>query len=55
MIDRLTGVVLLPTDGGPAGTAVDLLFEDGRITAISPAADTRSRRLLPMPVLVNAH
>jgi cytosine/adenosine deaminase-related metal-dependent hydrolase len=55
MIDRLSGVVLLPTDGSPAGSPVDLSLSDGRIAAITPAADTRSPRLLAMPALVNAH
>ncbi len=55
MIDRLSGVVLLPTDGSPAGSPVDLMLSDGRIAAIAPAADPRSRRLLAMPALVNAH
>src|SRR5271155_5515756 len=54
MIDRLSGVVLLPTDGGPAGSAVDLSLQDGRIAGITPAAPPR-RRLLAMPALVNAH
>jgi cytosine/adenosine deaminase-related metal-dependent hydrolase len=55
MIDRLPGVVLLPTDGSPAGPTVDLLFEDGRIAGIAPAASPPTRRLLAMPALVNAH
>ena len=55
MIDRLSGVVLLPTDGAPAGPPVDISLQDGRIAAITPAADTPSRRLVAMPALVNAH
>ncbi len=55
MIDRLSGVVLLPTDGAPAGPPVDISLADGRIAAIMPAADTPSRRLLALPALVNAH
>jgi cytosine/adenosine deaminase-related metal-dependent hydrolase len=55
MIDCLSGVVLLPTDGAPAGPPVDISLEDGRIAAVTPAADTPSRRLLAIPALVNAH
>src|SRR5208283_1625471 len=55
MIDRLSGVVLLPTDGAPAGPPVDISLADGRIAAVTPAADTPSRRLLALPALVNAH
>jgi cytosine/adenosine deaminase-related metal-dependent hydrolase len=55
MIDRLPGVVLLPTDGSAAGPPVDLVIRDGCIAAITPAADPDSRRLLAMPALVNAH
>ena len=55
MIDRLSGVVLLPTDGAPAGPPVDISLADGRIAAVTPAADTPSRRLLAIPALVNAH
>ena len=55
MIDRLSGVVLLPTDGAPAGPPVDISLQDGRIAAVTPAADTPSRRLLAIPALVNAH
>ena len=55
MTDRLSGVVLLPTDGGPAGPPVDLSITDGRIAEIVPAADSPTRRLLAMPALVNAH
>jgi cytosine/adenosine deaminase-related metal-dependent hydrolase len=53
--DRLSGVILLPTDGGPAGPPVDLLLSDGSIAAITPAAGAPSRRLLAMPALINAH
>ncbi len=55
MIDRLSGLVLLPTDGSPAGPPVDLSISDGRIAAITPAVDTPTRRLLAMAALVNAH
>jgi cytosine/adenosine deaminase-related metal-dependent hydrolase len=55
MTDRLSGVVLLPTDGAPAGSPVDVSLQDGRIAAITPAAAPPSRRLLAMPALVNAH
>src|SRR5580658_11128841 len=55
MTDRLSGVVLLPTDGAPAGPPVDISLQDGRIAAITPAAAPPSRRLLAMPALVNAH
>lgn len=55
MIERLSGVVLLPTDGRPAGSPVDLSIKDGRIAAIAPAAQPPARRLLAMPALVNAH
>jgi cytosine/adenosine deaminase-related metal-dependent hydrolase len=55
VIDRLSGVVLLPTDGNPAGSPVDLLIRDGRIAAITPAASLPARRLLAAPALVNAH
>jgi cytosine/adenosine deaminase-related metal-dependent hydrolase len=55
MIDRLSGVIILPTDGSPAGLPVDLLIAEGRIGAITPAAEPPPRRLLAMPALVNAH
>jgi hypothetical protein len=55
MLDRLSGIVLLPTDGSPAGPPVDLVFKDGRIAAITPATEPATRRLLAMPALVNAH
>jgi cytosine/adenosine deaminase-related metal-dependent hydrolase len=55
MIERLSGVVILPTDGSPAGPPVDLSIADGRISAITPAAGPPARRLLAMPALVNAH
>src|SRR5208282_1407207 len=55
MIDRLSGVVLLPTDGAPAGPPVDISLADGRIAAVTPAVDTPLRRLLAIPALVNAH
>ncbi len=55
MTDRLSGVVLLPTDGSPAGPPVDLVLRDGLIAAIAPAAGPPSRRLLAMPALINAH
>jgi cytosine/adenosine deaminase-related metal-dependent hydrolase len=55
VIDRLSGVVLLPTNGNPAGSPVDLLIRDGRIAAITPAAGPPARRLLGTPALVNAH
>jgi cytosine/adenosine deaminase-related metal-dependent hydrolase len=55
MSERLTGVVLLPTDGAPAGPPVDIALEDGRIAEISSAATAPSRRRLAMPALVNAH
>ena len=55
MIDRLSGVVLLPTDGSPAGPPVDLSISDGRIAAIAPAGEVPARRLLAAPALVNAH
>ena len=55
MTDRLSGVVLLPTDGSPAGPPVDLSIRDGRIAQITAAADPPTRRLLAMPALVNAH
>jgi cytosine/adenosine deaminase-related metal-dependent hydrolase len=55
VIDHLSGVVLLPTDGSPAGPPVDLLIRDGRIAAITTAAEAPARRLLAMPALVNAH
>ncbi len=55
MIDRLSGIVLLPTDGNPAGPPVDLLIRDGRIAAITPAATPSARRMLAAPALVNAH
>ena len=54
-VERLSGVVLLPTGGAPAAPPVDIAIRDGRIAAITPAADPRSRRLLAMPALVNAH
>ena len=50
---RLSGIVLLPTDGNPAGSPVDLLIRDGRIAAITPAAAPPARRLLATPALVN--
>ena len=55
MTDRLSGVVLLPTDGASAGPPVDLSIRDGRIAEITAAADPPTRRLLAMPELVNAH
>jgi len=55
VIDRLSGVVLLPTDGSPAGPPVDLSISDGRIAAIAPAGEVPARRLLAAPALVNAH
>jgi cytosine/adenosine deaminase-related metal-dependent hydrolase len=55
MIERLCGVVLLPTDGSPAGRPVDLSVRDGRIAAITPASEAPKRRLLAMPALINAH
>jgi cytosine/adenosine deaminase-related metal-dependent hydrolase len=55
MTDRLSGVVLLPTDGSPAGPPVDVLLADGRIAAIAAAAEPPARRLLAMPALINAH
>jgi cytosine/adenosine deaminase-related metal-dependent hydrolase len=54
-IERLSAVVLLPTDGAPASPPVDIVIRDGRIAAITPAADTPTRRLLALPALVNAH
>ena len=54
-VERLSGVVILPTGGAPAAPPVDIAIRDGRIAAITPAADPRSRRLLAMPALVNAH
>ena len=54
--DRLSGVVLLPTDGSPAGPPVDLTLKDGLIAAIAPAAEPLPRRrLLATPALINAH
>jgi hypothetical protein len=38
MTDPLTGVVLLPTDGAPAGPAVDIAIDGGRIASMSPSA-----------------
>src|SRR5271156_1375474 len=55
MTDRLSGVVLLPTDGASAGPPVDLSIRDGRIAEIPAAAAPPTRRLLAMPALVNAH
>src|SRR5271166_768223 len=55
MRERLAGVVLLPTEGGPAGPPVDIAIESGAIAAISPAARPPARRLIAMPALVNAH
>jgi cytosine/adenosine deaminase-related metal-dependent hydrolase len=55
MSELLAGVILLPTDGAPAGPPVDIALEAGRIASISPAASAPSRRLLAMPALVNAH
>jgi cytosine/adenosine deaminase-related metal-dependent hydrolase len=55
MSGRLSGVVLLPTDGGSAAEPVDVGIEDGRIAAIAPAAEPPKRRLLAMPAPVNAH
>ncbi len=55
MSERLTSVVLLPTDGEEAGAPVDVAIEDGRIAAIAPAAEAPKRRLLAMPAPVNAH
>ena len=54
-VERLSGVVLLPTDGSPAGSPVDVLISDGRIAEIEPAGAKSARRLLAMPALVNAH
>ena len=54
-VERLSGVVLLPTDGSPAGLPVDVLISDGRIAAIEQAGAKSARRLLAMPALVNAH
>jgi cytosine/adenosine deaminase-related metal-dependent hydrolase len=54
--DRLSGVVLLPTDGSPAGSPVDLILRDGLIAGIAPAAEPLPRRrLLATPALINAH
>src|SRR5579863_7587682 len=55
MIDCLSGVMLLPTDGNPAGPPVDLSLKDGLIAEINPTANPPARRLLAMPGLVNAH
>ena len=55
MSTALGGVILLPTDGGPAGAPVDLTIEHGRITAITPAINQPMRRRLAMPAPVNAH
>jgi len=55
MIDRLSGVVLLPAGGAPADPLVDISLQEGRIAAIALAAAPPSRRLLAMPALVNAH
>ncbi|RBP11194.1 cytosine/adenosine deaminase-related metal-dependent hydrolase [Roseiarcus fermentans] len=55
MSARLEGVTLLPTDGAPAGPAVDIVIADGRIAAIEPAAGAPVRRRLALPALVNAH
>src|SRR5271157_389793 len=55
MSERLAGVVLLPTEGGPAGPSVDIAIESGAIAAISPAANAPTRRLIALPALVNAH
>src|SRR5579863_1734472 len=55
MIDCLSGVMLLPTDGNPAGPPVDLSLKDGLIAEINPTAEPPPRRLLAMPALVNAH
>ncbi len=52
---RLSGVILLPTDGAPAPPPVDLVVEGGLIAAIAPAAEPPGRRLLALPALVNAH
>jgi cytosine/adenosine deaminase-related metal-dependent hydrolase len=52
---KIDGVVLLPTDGAPAGPPVDIFVEDGRIAAIVPAAGAAERRLLALPALANAH
>ena len=41
----IAGVVLLPTDGAPAGSPVDIAIEDGRIAAISPSAAGRAKTL----------
>ena len=38
MTDPLSGVVLLPTDGAPAGPAVDIAIDGGRIASMSPSA-----------------
>jgi len=51
----LSGVIVLPTDSGPAGAPVDVAIEGGRIAAIAPAVAQPKRRLLAMPALVNAH
>ncbi len=55
MSERLSGVILLPVGGEPAGPPVDISIEDGRIAGIAPSANTPSRRLLAAPALVNAH
>ncbi|MGO9422953.1 amidohydrolase family protein [Roseiarcus sp.] len=55
MSATISGVILLPTDGAPAGPPVDLAIEDGVIAAIAPAASAPERRLLALPALVNAH
>ncbi len=55
MSAHLAGVVLLPTDGAPAGAPVDIAIEDGRIASIAPSAAPPARRLLAMPALINAH
>ena len=51
----LAGVVLLRTDGAPAGAPVDIAIEDGRIASIAPSVAPPARRLLAMPALINAH
>ncbi len=55
MRTTVEAVVLLRTDGAPAGAPVDLQIADGRITAIAPAARAPARRRLALPALVNAH
>jgi cytosine/adenosine deaminase-related metal-dependent hydrolase len=52
---RISGVVLLPTDGAPAQPPVDIVLAGGRIAAIVPSASAPERRLLALPALANAH